>query len=405
MRLMKLILLLFGTAQVAFCQYDLLTISRPTIADCKRKCVITIITKQSAPADAMNSTSWKVSVVDPKTKQSFSFEIQPRVASKPVVTELSFDWTDIGSKDPRSLNWKVAYVGQSGVSVVTRDSDQSPGLNPAKDRADADLYAAGTFLAGQGTKPLYVADLKANVVRPWGKTNTDFGISAEMLTNTGTETPVNRTQVDPDSIKGALTVQGLFTRWDRLFWDVRPVAGEFTRKYPESNITTEGALRLAIKPQGNKTHGFFWFTPKLGYEVGHNLNKPSQLFKRAVDLTNYNIIARALIGADAGYVIFGTEDDPKIQVTASYQGRIPFADEPFTTLQDVPDAQGKIQRTKVVDMRSNMRHFTKNAIVWNATKLIGFTIEHKYGSLPPLFERVRNQISVGFIFKAKLGGS
>jgi hypothetical protein len=89
-------------------------------------------------------------------------------------------------------------------------------------------------------------------------------------------------------------------------------------------------------------------------------------------------------------------------LTASYQGRLPFADEPFTTVQDVPDAQGKIQRTKVVDMRSNMRHFTKNAIVWNATKLIGFTIEHRYGSLPPLFERVGNQISIGFVFKAKL---
>src|SRR5207248_9409662 len=108
---------------------------------------------------------------------------------------------------------------------------------------------------------------------------------------------------------------------------------------------TEGALRLTSVPT-KKNPGIFWFTPKVGYERGHKFIKPSQLFKLAVDLRNYNVIARALVGVDAGYVIFGSADDPKIQVTASYQGRIPFTDEPFTTLQDVPDAKGKIQRTK-----------------------------------------------------------
>lgn len=411
MRLIRPYLFLFCMVQAAFCQYALQTVSPPTKKDCAQKCVITLITKQSAPPDAAQAANWKVSAVDPKTKQALPVPVEPKTQG--VITELFFDWASISSKDPKSLNWTVAYVGEKGLSLATHDSEQAPGLKPAKDRADADLYAAGTFVAGQGTKPLYIADIKVNILKTLPGKTTRVGVSAEMLTNTGTEVPVNRSEVDPDSIKGALTLQGLHAPdhlflglFNGLFWDLRPVAGEFARKYPESNITTEGALRFTLKPikflPKKKDSGFFWFNPKVGYEIGHNLNKPRQLFKRPVDLQNYNAIARALVGADAGYVIFGSGDDPKVQVTASYQGRILFADEPFTTVQDVPNAQGVVQRTKVVDMRSNMRHFTKNAIVWNATKLIGFTIEHRYGSLPPLFERVRNQFTLGFVFKAKL---
>src|SRR5436190_6266157 len=169
MRPIKLILFLFFfIVQAAFCQYDLLTVSPPTKNDCAQKCVITVFTKQSAPPDASQAAVWKVSALDPQNKQLFRFEAQPNPSG--VITELSFDWASISSKDPKSLNWKVAYVGQSGLSVATRESDQSHGLKPAKDRADADLYAAGTFLAGQGTKPLYVVDIKANILRPWGRT-------------------------------------------------------------------------------------------------------------------------------------------------------------------------------------------------------------------------------------------
>jgi hypothetical protein len=403
MRFITRLLFLIFVANTAFGQYELLSVSPPTKDSCTTGCKLSLITKGQVPADATQQVSWKVRAVDPKTKQVFGVTVAP--APSVLSAELQFDWSQISTKDPRLLSWKVAYIGASGLSFVGYDSPLASGLKPAKDRTDADLYASGTFSAGQGTKPLYVLDMKANLVKQISRNQTKLGVNAEVLTNTGTEVPVNRTEVDPDSIKAAITLQGLRSlngSFNGLFWDFRPVAGEFARKYPESNITTEGALRSTLEPQGGKKTGFFWFTPKAGYEIGHNLNKPSRLFKRPVDLQNYNVIARVLVGADIGYVLYAKGDDPKLQITASYQGRLPFTDEPFTTVQDVPDASGKIQRVQMVDMRSNMRHFTKNALTWNVTPLVGITLEHHYGALPPLFQMVRNQISVGLVFKAKL---
>ncbi|HKV93140.1 MAG TPA: hypothetical protein VJW20_11395 [Candidatus Angelobacter sp.] len=406
MRAITRLLFLFFVANTAFGQYDLVKLEPPRKNDCGASCTLSLHTKQPAPDDAKDEANWRVTAQDSKTKQLFHLHLIVKPAVSGTDVTLTFDRSQISSQDLKPLVWKVAYIGASGVSVATTAAASSAsGLKSAKDRTDADLYASGTFSAGQGTKPLYVLDMKANIVKAISRNQTKAGVTAEVLTNTGTEVPVNRTEVDPDSIKAALTLQGLHPingPFDGLFWDFRPVAGEFARKYPESNITTEGSLRSTLTPQRVVKTGFFWFTPKAGYEIGHNLNKPSQLFKRPVDLQNYNVIARALVAADVGYVLYAKGDDPKLQITASYQGRLPFTDEPFTTVQDVPDASGKIQRVQVVDMRSNMRHFTKNALTWNVTQLVGITFEHHYGALPPLFQMVRNQISVGLVFKAKL---
>src|SRR5436309_2320767 len=113
---------------------------------------------------------------------------------------------------------------------------------PAKDRNDADVYVSGSFLAGQGTKPLYTADIKLNLLRPLPRRLTKWGLNAEMLTNTGTEIPVSRTEADPDSIKGSLTFTGvrpLNGVFNGLFWALKPAGGEFTRKHPLSNFTTD----------------------------------------------------------------------------------------------------------------------------------------------------------------------
>src|SRR5215469_7719593 len=104
-------------ANTAFAQYELLTVSPPTQKNCAANCVLTLITKQSAPPDASQAASWRVNALDPKTKEVLNIIVVP--STNGVIAQLQFNGSQISSKDPTSLNWKVAYVGASGISMVT----------------------------------------------------------------------------------------------------------------------------------------------------------------------------------------------------------------------------------------------------------------------------------------------
>jgi hypothetical protein len=67
----------------------------------------------------------------------------------------------------------------------------------------------------------------------------------------------------------------------------------------------------------------------------------------------------------------------------------------------VDSTTGKPARQKVVSMRQNTRHNVSADINWNATKLLGLQLGYKFGSLPPLFEFVDHQVTIGLVFKAK----
>jgi len=89
-------------------------------------------------------------------------------------------------------------------------------------------------------------------------------------------------------------------------------------------------------------------------------------------------------------------------MSASWLARVPFTDEPFTTAAYLPDPTDAtmITRQEVVSLRRNTRHYVQVDAAWNVTKLFGVQAEYKYGSLPPMFELVSHQVSVGLLFKA-----
>jgi hypothetical protein len=190
-----------------------------------------------------------------------------------------------------------------------------------------------------------------------------------------------------------------------LKWEVQPVGGEFSRKYPASNLISGGRVRFVKVPAAQKRWGAD-LIPSLGFEGGKNLNKPSVLFMRPVDLHAYNAIARLRAGADANLYWFrrvSTPDDTyAFTLNGSWVARVPFTAEPFTTTAYLPDPTDAtmITRQQVVGMRKNTRHYVKVDAAWNVTKLFGLQAEYKYGSLPPLFEFVSHQVSVGLLFKA-----
>jgi hypothetical protein len=136
----------------------------------------------------------------------------------------------------------------------------------------------------------------------------------------------------------------------------------------------------------------------VGYEAGHNLNKPSVLFKQPVDLGDWKTIARAVFITRGE--LYGLKAKPKdgdlyrFTIDAAYQPRVPFTPEPFVTSEFVA---GK--RTSVTRMRKNTRHEVEAGVNYNFSTLFGVRLQYKYGALPPLFEFVDHQVTVGLTLK------
>jgi hypothetical protein len=335
---------------------------------------------------------------------------------------LTFPAPEIGPVQASDASWSAAFLTPD-TTLTTASGGASAGpLAQAKSRDDADLYVSGTYIAGVGTKPIWAIDAKAGysdapekvpVVNRFVKsspTNLRFGIYGEMTTDPDTQVPVDRTQVDPDSILGYTTLfqtvrLGHNPFFYGLKWEVQPVGGEFSRKYPASNLISGGRIRFVRVLAAQKRWGAD-LIPSLGFEGGKNLNKPTALFMRPVDLDAYDIIARLRTGAEANLYWYRRAPTPDnayaFTLNGSWGARVPFTREPLTTTAYLPDPADatQITRQQVVEMRKQTRHYVQVTAAWNLTKLFGLQVEYKYGALPPLFEFVSHQVTVGLLFKA-----
>ena len=61
----------------------------------------------------------------------------------------------------------------------------------------------------------------------------------------------------------------------------------------------------------------------------------------------------------------------------------------------------KGQAVNTVTLDRHPRPEAEAHIAWNFSKLMGLQIQYKYGSLPPLFQFVDHEATVGLTFKAK----
>jgi hypothetical protein len=280
-------------------------------------------------------------------------------------------------------------------------------LEPAVEKKDAKYYLFGSALFGVSTKPIYILDVKVETEHEF-RQNQFVGVRASLTSNAGAEPPNDRSEIDPDSIMGALTYQ---TSWAKVvggydvFLSLDPVRGEFTRKHPSSNLVTAGFATFARKRPYGLAKGDFLVYPSVGYELGRNLNTPSVLFKRPVNLEGYDRIVRLVPGGRAVYYRL-VETPKKEQIyrfvfDASYQARLLLADEPFVRAEFVLNDAGIGTRQKVTRLRRNARHITEIGATWGLTPLLGLRVQYRFGSLPPLFEFVNHQVTIGMTFKAK----
>jgi hypothetical protein len=361
-----------------------------------------------------NAANWRVfaSPADSSVIPILKFNVEWHASTLKI--RINYEASQIGARDPRSLAWAVIFQGIEPNLATNRDRPK-PGshFTPAKGKDDADIYLFGSYLAGVSTKPIYVIDAKFNWMweitkrPPAGETKRIptgwlWGLKSSISSNTDTKAPVNRSKVDPDAVDGSLSIERIWTPWRHgisgIGMDFRPIAGEFSRKYPASDLLTKGYFTLLLTPKRVATDTWVALYPSVGYEFGHNLNTPSVLFKQPVDLSGWNAIARAVfITKGELYALTAKPkegDVYRFTIDAAYQPRVPFTTEPYVTSEFVAG-----QRTSVARLRKNTRHEVEAGVNYNFSTLFGLRLQYKYGALPPLFEFVDHQVTVGLTLK------
>jgi hypothetical protein len=293
---------------------------------------------------------------------------------------LEFDPSPLPARDPRRYGWTAVY---NDLLTVTLAPPQGL-FGVARSRDDADLYLFGSYLAGASTKPLYAIDATMRWLPEIRTSGYFLGVSAMVAINSSSTPPVNRTRADPDAIAAALTLR--FMKRDFLF-EIQPARGEFSRQYPASSFVPSAMVKWVRDPLFSTSRHAAVFYPYAGIEAGSNLNRPP-------NLTQYGTIGRFVLRAYGAYYVSKKEpdkDDPYLfEFYADYTARLLLADEPL------------VNSESLLRFNSDPRQYMEAGIAWNVIKHVGLEAKYRHGSLPPMFEFVDHQVSIGITFKTKL---
>lgn len=307
---------------------------------------------------------------------------------------LEFDPAPLLGHDPRRYGWTAVYNGLAKVTLAPPEEL----FGAAKSQEDADIYLFGSYLAGVSTKPLYSIDARIRWLPEIRDSGYFLGFSSMVAVNSSSSPPVEQTRADPDSIAAAMTLR--FMKRSFLF-EIDPARGEFARQYPASSFISSATVKWVLNPLFNTARQAIVFYPSVGFEAGANLNQPSMFYGAPVDLSRYGAIGRFVLrGYGAYYIARATSasDDPYLfEFYADYTARLLFADEPFVTSEYVTGV-----RQPILKLQSGARQYLESGIAWNVSKYFGVEVKQRYGSLPPMFEFVDHQVSVGLNFKTKL---
>ncbi len=379
--------------------------------------VLQISTTGAAPSpadaaryrDANNwRVSWRAKATDVPTPVRVStIELDP--GTQHLILHLSGDHLPAG--DGRSALWTALFVPPADMAVIPTISSFTPrnSSHPAKasffsvpgSTDTPDVLLNGTFLAGGNTKPIYTLQEQANLYSPgpgeiWGFRP---GFTSSVLINQNAQPPNNRTKLDPDSIQAALS----FWRVDNinrgilygLTTKLNPIGGEFTRTDPSSNIISSFLSTFVLRRKKLSELSFVTLYPALGLEAGHNLNHPRQLMGTPVDLSHYSGIFRGVLGSDATFGVASSDKASNVfAITGSYRVRLPATDEPFIETH---------HGLTTVDLTTRPRHWIEVDITYSPWqwKFLALNAKYQYGSLPPLFSLVDQQVTFGLLLQAK----
>lgn len=364
---------------------------------------------------------WSKSKTDKSTRAAVSC-VTDSPATRNLVVKLAAPVP--GDEAVSAYYWTVLFAPPDGSSLLPQlfasTPNQGPAMSQGKKSCDnkdplarpafcapaagvpADVSVTGSFLAAGQTKPIYKLEVLAGLYKPrpvswlW---NFNPGINLAVEVNQNAKPPNNRTTFDPDSIIAAAALMKIVPIQKGILYGMQfdefLPSGEFSRSDPSSNLIFKTSAMFVLNPWHPRKQRFYGtLYPVLAYEGGKNLNRPSMLAKRPIDLTRYDGIARGVLGADAtlGFASSDKKTDD-ITLTGSYRVRLPAFDEPFIRTE---------HQVTMVDLTTKARHWVEVDLSYSPSifKYLAITAQYQYGDLPPVFKLVDHKVSIGLTFKA-----
>ena len=351
----------------------------------------------------------------------------PGVIRKPCLSGIELSGTqhlllhltgpELPDGDGRDHLWTVLFQPPAGMvalpvlasftpKIVSSNTPASPAKKasffaPLGSGDSPDYSLSGTFLAGGNTKPIYTLVEQASfyALKPWGILGLP-GVTSAVAINQAAVPPSNRTRLDPDSISAAIS----FWRLDPisgggllygLITQINPLGGEFSRSDPSANIISGFNTTFVLKRAPISPSTYFVLYPLVGLEGGRNLDKPASIMGTAVDLSHYSGIFRGVLGSDATFAVASQDRTSNVfSISGSYRMRLPATDEPLVKT---------IHGATIADLTTRARNWIEvdiTASPWSF-KYLSLNAKYQYGSLPPLFSLVDQQVSFGFTIQGK----
>jgi hypothetical protein len=304
--------------------------------------------------------------------------------------------------------WVAIFNRLNFPSGSTTDSAQAAtGEGPfsaAKSRKEASIYISGSLAAAEKSKPQYAIDSSIELFKDLGSAGA-LGLQSTLLANQGPE-------VDPDSIRAFATYRKYFpfrsgktglhkkNTGAGLVIDLAGIGGEFNRgtsdpkkrleKPQVSNLIYASPQALFLLPRWSASAAVKSEIELLGaVEIGHRLET------LPLQGTEANI-TRLLFGSNIYVYTLSETTGRKLMVTGQYRVRLPHVAEPY----GFKDASNTF--TLTFDRRP--RHYTGVDLDYLVTPGLALSVKYKWGSLPPLFPKITNQVSIGLSLMVKQNG-
>jgi hypothetical protein len=301
----------------------------------------------------------------------------------------------------------VTGKAASNAAAATTPPKNCWNFSLTDDKKTADIDISGGWQAGVGAKPQYFWNVKASCPFDLGEGEKYGRLGPSFTAQAGTQDKPQG-NADPNSMKAGLTwnyIQPLRQSRNGFMYSADLISYEFERtakkeavldasgkpilqNYIEkdSNLIWDAMARYSY----NKINplGVSWNLGFAGFEVGRSLTRTIRKTSQSGD---NQPIARLMFDFDI-YKVFYSHDKPLLSLHGQQVLRLPFEQEPF---QDAGVNGGNKFLT------SKPRHWSLIETSWMIAKGAGITLTYKRGSLPPGFEFVDHQMTLGFSVQFK----
>jgi hypothetical protein len=301
---------------------------------------------------------------------------------------------------PLSLQMTFAPPNNAAPPVSRFFLSRCLGYTFTGDKKNADIDITGGWQAGVAAQPQYYWSVKAACPMPLGD-HARYGYLGPTFTGQASQ----QQNADPDSLKVGLTYRkDIAQEQTRNGWQVsgdalsyefernlkqeaalngsgKPTEQQFSEK--DTNLMWTGIVRyVSADPAVNWTIGF------LGVEAGRSL---SRTVKKASQGSSNQPVTRLHFDLNL-YRSFFYKGNTFLTVHGYEDLRLPFQPEPY---KEAGVNGGNLF------LSSKPRHWSLVELTWMINKGLGINAQYKRGSLPPSFQFVNHQVTVGFNVELK----